>query len=255
MDRLFGDPASPVPGVVFGEKGSGKSGLRRTMKRRLEQHNESNKGEQAFVVEYIDFDPFLESMRRHLGIAGGTKKTSSKLMELWSRSDHLDAMLSLAVTRLVDSAIKHPAEIRKVDRKKRRDLVTLAHLYYRSDEQTRGEAMATLQKSVGWFSGRPMMLKMLRTVLTVVGVLLLLLPHLSVLGVVLDRFDDWSVRFPSLCHWTGGILIGGTWIWTWAKRLMLHSRARRTVNAIRVVPGSPGPLTNFLGHPAAPGPG
>lgn len=246
FDRLFGDPAAPVPGVVFGEKGSGKSGLRRTMKRRLVAYNESHPKEKAFIVEYIDFDPFLEALRRHLNIPGGTKKTSAKLLEVLTRSDHLDAILSLAVTRLVGEVIQNASEVRKLDRKRRRDLVTLAHLYYRSDEQTRGEAMATLQKSLGWFSGRPMMLQVARTVLTVIGVLLLLLPHLGVFGVIFDRFEGWQVRFPGLCHLLGGILAGGTWLWTLATSLMLHGRARRTTQAIRVVQGAARPLAKFL---------
>ena len=46
FDRLYGTPDSPAPGIVFGEKGSGKSSLRLAMKRRLAS-------ESAFVVEYI----------------------------------------------------------------------------------------------------------------------------------------------------------------------------------------------------------
>ncbi|MCB9908149.1 MAG: hypothetical protein H6830_10570 [Planctomycetes bacterium] len=246
FDRLFGDPTSPVPGVVFGEKGSGKSSLRRTMKRRLLAYNEAHPDKKAFVVEYIDFDPFLESLRRHLNIAGGTKKTTPKLLEQLSRSDHLDAVLSLAVTRLVNETIQHVSEARRFDRKHRRDLVTLAHLYYRSDLETRGEAMATLQKALGWFSGRPMLLQFARTALTVVGVILLLLPHLGVLGAIIDRFEGWQVRFPSLSHIVGGILVAGTWLWTLGTSTMLYGKARRTTQAIRVVPGAARPLAKFL---------
>ena len=36
FDRLYGSPDTPGPGIVFGEKGSGKSGLRLAMRRRLE---------------------------------------------------------------------------------------------------------------------------------------------------------------------------------------------------------------------------
>ncbi|MEE2938767.1 MAG: hypothetical protein VX460_00140, partial [Planctomycetota bacterium] len=44
FDRLYGSVEAPGPGVVFGEKGSGKSSLRLAMKRRLDE-------ESAFVVE------------------------------------------------------------------------------------------------------------------------------------------------------------------------------------------------------------
>ncbi len=246
FDRLFGDPASPVPGIVFGEKGSGKSGLRRTMRRRLQDYNSKHPNERAFCVEYIDFDPFLESMRRHGNIGSGTKKTTPKLLEAWQRADHLDAILSLGITRLVDDFIEGSGEGRRLDSRRKRDLLTLTHLYYRSDEQTRGEAVEGLNKSLSWFSGRPMMFKVLRILATVIGLLLLALPHLGVLGVVLDRFDEWSVRFPGLSHWAGGLLIAGTWLWTWATGWLLYGRARRTVNAIRVVPGTARPLARFL---------
>lgn len=246
FDRLFGDPASPVPGVVFGEKGSGKSGLRRTMQRRLLTYNDAHPDARALIVEYIDFDPFLESLRRSLGLSTGNKKSANKLVDNVQRSDHLDAMLSLAVTKYCDRLMQNGAEAKRLDKKKRRDLVTLGHLYYRSDEQTRGEAMAALQKSLGWFSGRPMMLQFLRTILTMVGLVLLVLPHLGVLGAVIDRFEDWTVSYPTLSHVLGAVLVAGTWLWTWGTGLVLHGKARRTVHAIRVVPGTARPLAKFL---------
>ena len=246
FDRLFGDPASPVPGIVFGEKGSGKSGLRRTMQRRLKAYSEAHPDQRTLVVEYIDFDPYLESLRRNTGIAAGKKNTSAKLVEALQRSDHLDAILSLGVTQYCDELIAEPGEVKRLDKRKRRDLVTLGHLYYRSDEQTRAEAMADLQKALGWFSGRPMMLQFGRTILTMLGVLLLVLPHLGFLGALLDRFDGWSVQYPTLSRVLGAILVAGTWLWTWGTGLVLHGKARRTVHAIRVVPGSARPLAKFL---------
>ncbi|MCA9001039.1 MAG: hypothetical protein KDB61_03880 [Planctomycetes bacterium] len=246
FDRLFGDPGAPVPGIVFGEKGSGKSGLRRTMLRRLEAYNQKAPDARAFCVEYIDFDPYLESLRRHEHIGAGSKKTTPRLLEVWQRSDHMDAILSLAVTRLVNQVSKDPSGARKLDRKRKRDLLTLAQLYYRSDEQTRGEAVAGLQRSMGWFSGRPMMFQVLRTLATVVGLGLLAWPHLGALSVLFDRFEDWTVRFPGLCHWAGMILLAGTWLWTWGASGMLYGRARRTVQAIRVIPGAARPLAKFL---------
>ncbi|MDF1836569.1 MAG: hypothetical protein P1V35_01755 [Planctomycetota bacterium] len=246
FDRLFGDPASPVPGIVFGEKGSGKSGLRRTMGRRLESYNADSPKKRAYSIEYIDFDPFMESLRRHAGIAPDSKKTTPKLLEALERADHLDAILSLGVTQFVDDIARDPGDARKLDRRRKRDLLTLTHLYYRSDEQTRSEAVASLQKSISWFSGRPMVFQVLRILVSVLAVFLLTLPHLDVLGVLFDRFDDWSVRFPSLSHWTGATLLVGTWMWTWVTGWLLYGRARRTVHAIRVVPGVARPLAKFL---------
>ncbi|HIF22198.1 MAG TPA: hypothetical protein EYQ27_09900 [Gemmatimonadetes bacterium] len=38
FDRIFGNADTPAPGIVFGEKGSGKSGLRLAMQRGIEKH-------------------------------------------------------------------------------------------------------------------------------------------------------------------------------------------------------------------------
>ena len=54
FDRLFGSTKSPAPGVVFGEKGSGKSGLRRMMRRKLSKLEEERPEERPGCPSTVD---------------------------------------------------------------------------------------------------------------------------------------------------------------------------------------------------------
>ena len=89
---------------MFGEKGSGKSSLRLTMRRHLEAFNESRTGKDGliFTTEYVDFDGLLEQFRRSTGAGGDPGAVAKRVRERWATADHLDAILSGGVTRLVD---------------------------------------------------------------------------------------------------------------------------------------------------------
>ena len=85
FDRVFGDPRSPSPGIVFGEKGSGKSGLRLMMKRRLAEHNAAHPDARVFTVEYIDLNPFIEQVARTVGRREKGKGLGKLIEPLMSR--------------------------------------------------------------------------------------------------------------------------------------------------------------------------
>ena len=91
FDRLYGSTDVPGPGIVFGEKGSGKSSLRLAMKRRLE----NDPGTGAFFVEYIEFDSFLTEARKADRLPPNGQKTPRRVVERYLLADHIDAMLSL----------------------------------------------------------------------------------------------------------------------------------------------------------------
>ncbi len=123
FDRIFGDPRTPRPGDVFGEKGSGKSGLRLAMQRRLAAHNEVHKEAPVFVTVYSDFDYYLDHVRQFEGIEAGTTRTSARLVERFGLVDHLDAILSLGVTQLVDDVTEDKRRGgRRLGRKQKNDL-------------------------------------------------------------------------------------------------------------------------------------
>ena len=66
-DKIYGDPAEPATSIVFGEKGSGKTAMRLQIVRHLEDYNRAHPSERVFVIEYDDFNPFLDRFRDRFG--------------------------------------------------------------------------------------------------------------------------------------------------------------------------------------------
>ena len=62
-DKIYGDPSEPATAVVFGEKGSGKTAIRLQLARHLTDYNAEHPEHQVFVVQYDDFNPFLDRFR------------------------------------------------------------------------------------------------------------------------------------------------------------------------------------------------
>jgi len=135
FEKIYGAPDQPRPGVVFGEKGSGKTGLRLMLERRLEKHNADRAEGRAWIVRYDDLNPILDRFSH----ARKQATPPNKLLEQFRLVDHQDAMLSLATTRLVDALIEQPPRnaddplaaktARHLPRQRRLDLAELALLY------------------------------------------------------------------------------------------------------------------------------
>ncbi len=251
FERLFGDPASPVPGIVFGEKGSGKSALRQAMLRRLGALPEDQR---PLIVEYTDFDPFLEALRQSQRIAPGTKKTGPRLVESHTRADHLDAILSVATTQLTDALCEQPVRAKRLDARRRRDLLALAHLYYRSDERTREEAAIQLRRALGDVRARSVLFRTLRIVLSIFAVMLFLVPHLEAIpGLSSFAPKPYDPGPAKVWYAAGAALLAIVWGWTWVANFLLGGQAGRAVKAVRVIEGDRKGLTRFLGRltPAA----
>ena len=239
FDRIYGDPRVPAPGIVFGEKGSGKSGLRRMMLRRLEQHAADGTGGRPFVVEYIDFDPYLEAFRRSTGASRDPDKAAEQVVKRWRVADHLDAVLSLGATRLVDGVLaggEARATLRGLSRKQRTDLALLTSLYYQSPVGTAREALRRLRGPLGLRSLRPVALKALCMVLTVVGLGLVALPFLGI----------WELGRRTPWFWAGALVIAGAWGWRAVARFQIVRRAERACAAVRVLPRDATPLADLL---------
>lgn len=240
FDRLFGDPASPAPGIVFGEKGSGKSGLRLTMKRRITDYNEANPSEKVFCSEYNDFDVFLEHFRRAVGAKGDPSAVAEKMMAEWTTAEHLDAMLSLGVTDLVDQILDGRLALGKLNRKQRVDLMMLGALYYDSHQRTTEDALHRLRSKMRIGGGRAFMGLVTRGLLTIAGAALIALPFL---GPSLD------IEAPG--PWTAWALPGagllafvwGSFAWNNAK---LNREAQSAARSVRVLQRDPGPVRGLL---------
>ena len=135
-DKIIGDPEAPSSAVVFGEKGSGKTALRLQMVEFLQKYNEKHPDEKVLILEYDDFNPFLDQFCR-----------KERNLGKWELRDHMDAILSLGTSKLVNMILGEPAElndaqIAKLNRLDKRDLLMLAALYDSSHQTTLKRALA-----------------------------------------------------------------------------------------------------------------
>jgi hypothetical protein len=142
-DKIYGNPTEPATAVVFGEKGSGKTALRLQMVRHLTDHNADHPDHQVFVIQYDDFNPYLDRFRDRL-----FRRRAERVLNQWRLWDHMDAVLSLGVTQLVDRLLRvkharHPAardellRIENLDAAQRRDVLLLAACYDQSTGESR----------------------------------------------------------------------------------------------------------------------
>ncbi|MDR1289738.1 MAG: hypothetical protein LBK06_00905, partial [Planctomycetaceae bacterium] len=111
-DKIYGNPAEPSTSIVFGERGSGKTALRFQMIHKILEYNTDHAGGGVLVVDYSDLNPFIDRFRQRF--SSGRK--IQKVLARWELRDHLDAILSLGTTQLIDRILdsgrqSHPAAI------------------------------------------------------------------------------------------------------------------------------------------------
>ncbi|MEM8738019.1 MAG: hypothetical protein AAGG38_06020 [Planctomycetota bacterium] len=143
INKIFGTLEQPSTAVVFGEKGSGKTAIRLTMQRKIAEHNQNvikqDQSQRVLAVAYDDFNPVLDKLTR------ARKSDAAQIIKDFRLADHQDAILSHAVTKLVDALLQDsPAageetmglpdekmsKLRKrLTRQQRLDLAVLAGLY------------------------------------------------------------------------------------------------------------------------------
>ncbi len=188
-DKIYGDPSEPATAVVFGEKGSGKTAIRLQIARHLADYNAEHPEHQVFVVEYDDFNPFLDRFRERLS---GRRRRADRMLEQWRLWDHIDAILSLGVTQLVDRILedrqaRHPAArdealpVDKLDAAQVRDVMLLAACYDQSTAENSFQRWRRLRRKLRfstWRSKWDMVVGILVTV--------------AVIGFVWHGGGDWS---------------------------------------------------------------
>ncbi len=139
--KIYGDPANPSTTIVFGEKGTGKTAMRLMIQRRLADFNSGRDSNKVWVVSYDELNPMLDRLASNL-----KSDSEEKTLGAIRLSDHQDAILSLAVTDLIDSVLvsKDKSQVklrkktlRKMSQQRRLDLATLALLY---DQPKHGRA-------------------------------------------------------------------------------------------------------------------
>jgi hypothetical protein len=225
-DKIYGDPSEPATSVVFGEKGSGKTALRLQIVSHLADYNADHPQAQVFVVAYDDFNPYLDRFRDRFS---RRQRKTERMLAHWRLWDHIDAILSLAVTQLVDRALevkqaRHPAArdeplpLESLDASQARDLLLLAACYDRSTAQNPEQRWHLLRRKLHfpiWRSKWDLALGIAVT-LAVVG---------------LFCWYDWH-RFFGPWPW---LLIAAGWAargWRWLK---WQWQARRIARSCRVL--------------------
>jgi hypothetical protein len=161
-DKIYGDPQSPATSIVFGEKGAGKTALRLQMAAQIAAHNEAEPNRRLFVIEYDDFNPFLDRFAERL--SGRKRRDAEKVLAEWKLWDHMDAILSLGTTCVVDRLLQvslptgppanalPPDAAERLDRFQRRDLLLLAAAYDNSTTESFPSRWHRLRRKVGYRS-------------------------------------------------------------------------------------------------------
>ncbi len=160
-DKIYGDPTEPATSIVFGEKGSGKTAMRLQIVRHLSDYNRAHPHSRVWVIEYDDFNPFLDRFRDRFV---ARHRRADRVLLDWKLWDHMDAILSLGVTELVDRVLesKHasdsptnemnPADVRSLDRHQARDLLLLAACYDQSTAETKKGRWRRLRRKLRYHS-------------------------------------------------------------------------------------------------------
>lgn len=99
----------PATAIVFGEKGSGKTAIRIQLADRLAAYNRGHPDAKCLLVPYDDLNPILDRFceRAPIDRRGKSKHPAAESpLTRFRLVDHIDAMLSLVVPRLVDLALR-----------------------------------------------------------------------------------------------------------------------------------------------------
>lgn len=147
FEKILGDLAKPSTAIVFGEKGSGKTAIRLQIDDRVAAHNATHGGSKVLLVPYDDLNGILDRFHRRVG-----GKTPAESFAKFRLVDHLDAIISLVVPRLIDALLtsqkiepesaretamdlgpEPKKTARKMDAAGKRDLMLLQAVYDRTD--------------------------------------------------------------------------------------------------------------------------
>ncbi len=178
--KFFGNPADPSTALVFGEKGSGKTALRLQATAELEKYNQDHPTERVFLISYDDFNPPLDHFKASQGL-----RDPAEALKRFRLQDHMDAILALGVTKLIDQLKGEKSDLSRLSPDQRRDLLLLAALYDQSTGEPIERRWTWLRRRSGF---RPLWerrdLQIGVGVTLVVGLLIGLIPWLRQLSVL-----------------------------------------------------------------------
>lgn len=165
-DKVYGDPTEPSTAIVFGPKGSGKTAMRLQIDRHLSRFNHEHPSRRVFIIRYDDFNPFLDHFCDRLGRFHSRKP--EKVLDAWRLWDHMDSILCLGVTDLVNQSLAaeedverrdavgrqaqkvDAAALSRLDRTAARDLLLLACCYDQSTASSFDARWQQLRRRLGY---------------------------------------------------------------------------------------------------------
>lgn len=227
-DKIYGDPTNPATAVVFGEKGSGKTALRLQIVDHISRYNAEHPEKRVFVVDYDDFNPFLDSFNEKVGWTGARPEKTLSKWRLW---DHIDCILSLATTHVVDAILNEKAnnssgpfhvaadKLPNMTRAHKRDLLLLATFYDRSTDLAHQNRWANLRRKLrvsNWRSYGELLIGF--------GVSIGLI-GLLIYQRQMEQFGKWWVWLVILASW-------GPWIWRQSQMLYLSWKVSRQIRVL-----------------------
>lgn len=228
-DKVYGEPSDPATAIVFGEKGAGKTAMRMQIAGRIALHNAHPQNSRLFVIEYDDFNPFLDHFADRLSVR--KQRDPARVLAEFKLWDHMDAILALGVTSLVDRLLGvrnptgpsanniNPDRLRALDHQQKRDLLLLAANYDNSTGENILSRWSQLRRKLGFHTWQTWWD---RTVGAAVS--------LAVVGTIVywRRWDWLSTPWPYL-------VIAAGWL-PWLVRLgKWHLVARRIARNVRVL--------------------
>lgn len=110
FEKILGSLERPAASIVFGEKGSGKTAIRLQIGDRVNLHNTRHPHDKILLLPYDDLNAMLDRFHQR---AGGKDPVAA--LSRFRLVDHLDAILSIAVTRLTDALLGRPTADPAVD--------------------------------------------------------------------------------------------------------------------------------------------
>jgi len=216
-DKIFGDPADPSTSIVFGEKGSGKTALKLQMVRQFDLHNAAHPEAATFVVLYDDFNPFLDRFVSRVGPGRPVERVLSQ----WKLWDHMDAILSLAVTQLVTTITAAGAKPPpRLTAPQARDLALLAACYDQSTAESfpsRWRRLRSRSGYHGWLGLWPLAVGLAATLALAAGL---------AVGAAIGSLE-WA---RSWWPWLG---VAAAWVPFLWRRIQATWRAWRVVRSMR----------------------
>ena len=160
-DKVYGDPAEPSTSIIFGAKGSGKTAIGLQIEQHLDRYNRQHPNHRVCVIRYDDFNPFLDHFQERL--PRRVAKKPEKTLDAWRLWDHIDSILCIGTTDLVDRVLTTPDadtdnvgteirddDLRKLERHQARDFLLLSLVYDQSTGQNFVERWNSLRRKLGY---------------------------------------------------------------------------------------------------------